>query len=70
MVNIYDKFKDLLPGKIIEDIKKLAEERQLKNPEINKVLEEVKKEYDNSLIAPGEAIGIITAESLGEPGKQ
>ena len=70
MVDIYLKYKDELPGKIIEDVKKEAEINKLTSAEVKKVLEEVKHEYVNSLISPGESVGIITAESFGEPGTQ
>jgi|TARA_Y100000310_G_C20662234_1_gene805406 DNA-directed RNA polymerase subunit A" len=70
MADIYEKFKDEIPGKIIEDIKKSASDNKLTSVQIKKVLEETKIEYENSLIAPGESVGIVTAESFGEPGTQ
>ncbi len=70
MADIYSKYKEELPGKIIEDVKKEAEISKLTSAEIKKVLEEVKQEYITSLISPGESVGIITAESFGEPGTQ
>ncbi len=70
MADIYAKYKEELPGKIIEDVKKQAEENKLSSSDVKKVLDEVKNEYINSLITPGEAVGIVTAESFGEPGTQ
>ena len=70
MADIYDKYDGELPNKIIEDIKKLSKENKLTIVQIKKVLEESKKEYVESLIAPGESVGIVTAESFGEPGTQ
>jgi DNA-directed RNA polymerase subunit A" len=70
MTNIYDKYKTELPGKVIEDIKKEAQKQKLTDLQIKKVFEKAKEEYDVSLISPGEAIGIVTAESFGEPGTQ
>jgi len=70
MANIYEKYKDELPGKIIEDVKREAEANSLTSVEIKKVLEDIKEEYVKSLIAPGESVGIVTAESFGEPGTQ
>lgn len=34
------------------------------------VIKRIKQEYENAKISPGESIGIITAESFGEPGTQ
>jgi DNA-directed RNA polymerase subunit A" len=70
MADIYEKYKEELPGKIIEDVKKEAESRSLSAADVKKVLEDVREEYVNSLISPGEAVGIVTAESFGEPGTQ
>src|SRR3989344_8736405 len=67
MTENYDKE---LPEKLIEDVMNVSKERKLKQSDINKVLEEVKKEYERIKISPGEAIGIITAESFGEPSTQ
>ena len=54
---ILDQIKDNLPKDISE--KKLKE-----------VLENVKEEYENSLISENESIGVITAQSFGEPATQ
>jgi DNA-directed RNA polymerase subunit A" len=70
MVKIYEQYEELLPKKIIEDIKKESEAQNLSSAQIKNVLEETKEEYENALISPGEAIGIVTAESFGEPGTQ
>ena len=37
---------------------------------IKKIYEEVVKEFEMAKVAPGESIGIICAESIGEPGTQ
>jgi len=70
MNKIYNKYNGKLPGKIIEDVKKEAQKQKLTDLQIKKVLEKVKEEYDVSLINPGEAIGLVTAESFGEPSTQ
>lgn len=38
--------------------------------DVKKILENIKEEYTNSLITPYEAIGVITAQSVGEPSTQ
>ncbi len=70
MADIYEQYKGLIPQKIIEDFKSEILEQKLTSVQIKQALEEVKKEYEESLIFPGESIGIVTAESFGEPGTQ
>lgn len=70
MADMYEKYSEELPGRIIENVKKEAQLNKLTSVQIKKVLEEVKNEYIKSLISPGESVGIITAESFGEPGTQ
>ncbi|MBI2040576.1 MAG: DNA-directed RNA polymerase subunit A'' [DPANN group archaeon] len=59
-----------LPGEILADLEKTAKEHKLSESQKNKLLDELKKRYANSQITPGEAVGIITAQSIGEPGTQ
>ncbi|MFH1210092.1 MAG: DNA-directed RNA polymerase subunit A'' [archaeon] len=61
---------DELPEKIYEEIKELCKEEKLDANEKKKVTNLVIQEYKIAQISPGEAIGIITAESFGEPGTQ
>ena len=44
--------------------------KNLTKKQIEKVFTHIESLYDNAKINPGEAIGIITAESFGEPGTQ
>ncbi len=70
MVDVYKQFEGDLPVPVIEEVKRQAEENKLTSAQVKKALEETKKEYEDSLISPGESIGIVTAESIGEPGTQ
>ncbi len=54
---ILDQVQALLPDKVSDK-------------DVEKVLENIKSEYKNSLITPYEAIGVITAQSIGEPSTQ
>ena len=51
-----------LPPKLEKELK----DRKASESEKKKVLQE----YKDALISPGESVGIISAESLGEPGTQ
>ena len=70
MDTIIEKFKGRIPNKILKDFKKEATERKLNNKDVEKVLEHIKDEYEKAKINSGESIGVITAESFGEPGTQ
>ncbi|MBT3262638.1 DNA-directed RNA polymerase subunit A'' [Candidatus Woesearchaeota archaeon] len=70
MEELYKEYVGKLPGKILNDMEKEAKARNLKPAQIEKVLEYLIEQYNQAKIDPGEAIGIITAESFGEPGTQ
>jgi DNA-directed RNA polymerase subunit A" len=59
-----------LPKKLEEEAIESCKERRLGDQKKKEVLKRVKEEYENAKITPGESIGIITAESFGEPGTQ
>lgn len=69
MADIISEYEDKLPSKIIEEVRnnlpKGASEAKLK-----KIMEAVYGEYRNALVSPGESVGLISAESIGEPGTQ
>jgi len=59
-----------LPQTIIEKINKYAESKKLSVDKKKKLLEIVKKKYNDGLVVPGDAVGLIAAQSIGEPGTQ
>ncbi len=63
-------YKEVLSNKLLDEFLKQAEEFKLSKADAKKVLERLQEKYLASKINPGEAIGIITAESFGEPGTQ
>jgi len=70
MSAIFDKYKDKLPGRVIEEMKEESKVVGLTDAEIKRALDQAVIEYSAALISPGEAIGITTAESFGEAGTQ
>lgn len=62
----YEKF---IPESLVKEIKLHMPTSANKSFIIN-VLEKVKNEYESSLADPGEAVGLVAAESIGEPGTQ
>lgn len=69
MNDIYESYSEI-PSPIIENIKKYVAKYKLSDSKIKEVLEKTRVEYEKKQIEPGEAIGIITAESFGEPSTQ
>jgi DNA-directed RNA polymerase subunit A" len=59
-----------LPEKIKEEIERVSKEMKLSEEQKAKLEEEVKKKYFQSIFEPGEAIGIISAQSISEPATQ
>jgi DNA-directed RNA polymerase subunit A" len=59
-----------LPKILHDEVEKVAKEMKLSEEKKNKLLELVKKSYLKSMFEPGEAIGIITAQSISEPATQ
>lgn len=65
-----ESYRGLVPDKILDEFDKEAKKRELTQKQMKECLDRIRKYYENAKIAPGEAIGIITAESFGEPGTQ
>lgn len=59
-----------LTQKTIRELEEEVEKSKLSKAQAEKVREILKRRYINAKINPGEAIGMITAESFGEPGTQ
>lgn len=65
-----DEAKNILPPKIIEDIKKAFQEFKLNSSQKEKVIEKVLKLYKNTCYEMGEAVGVVAAQSISEPATQ
>jgi DNA-directed RNA polymerase subunit A" len=63
-----NKYKKLLPESIIKEIEELAPKAS--KTKMKKILEAVYEEYLNSKVDSGESVGLVAAESVGEPGTQ
>ncbi|MGC9121711.1 MAG: DNA-directed RNA polymerase subunit A'', partial [Thermogladius sp.] len=69
---------ETLRGKVSENVleeleKKLVEVYEkygLYEEEVDAILREVAKRYESSLVEPGEPVGTVAAQSLGEPSTQ
>lgn len=69
MSKIFSKYTEVLPKSIIDEIKATVPEGT-SDEKLKKILDAVVKAYDDSKVDAGESVGIISAESIGEPGTQ
>ncbi|MBU1975373.1 MAG: DNA-directed RNA polymerase subunit A'' [Nanoarchaeota archaeon] len=69
MDSVYKEYESELPPQIIEEVKKHVE-KNVSKPRLKKIMEEVYREYKQTIADPGESVGLVCAESIGEPGTQ
>ena len=70
METIAKEFEKKLPKKIVADALAEAKKQNCNKEQLKKILEHLKEEYDAAKVTAGEGIGIVTAESFGEPSTQ
>jgi len=65
------ELQGVLPESIIEELYgKLKEIPGLTREEVDKIIDLAIREYRNALVEPGEAVGTVAAQSIGEPSTQ
>ncbi|HDI74815.1 MAG: DNA-directed RNA polymerase subunit A'' [Thermoprotei archaeon] len=64
------KHSDELPPIIIESLIEKLEGRKITKHQLKAILNRVIEEYQKSLVEPGEAVGVVAAQSIGEPSTQ
>lgn len=69
MESIIKEYQDKLPKSIMDDITEHLP-KNASAAKTKKVFEKVHEEYLKAKVAPGECVGLISAESIGEPGTQ
>lgn len=69
MADLISEYEDKLPLKIIEELRSNIP-KGVSDTKMKKILEATCEEYRNARVIPGEAVGLIAAESIGEPGTQ
>ena len=65
-----DGITEAIPDLLREEIRRQLNKAGLTEKGVKDVVESVLKNYDFSLVEPGEAVGILAAQSIGEPGTQ
>ena len=69
MDKIFAKYQDKLPKSILDEVKENLP-KGVKEDRVERILSAVMEEYQGCLAVPGESVGVISAESIGEPGTQ
>ncbi|MBI2653018.1 DNA-directed RNA polymerase subunit A'' [Candidatus Woesearchaeota archaeon] len=69
MADIISEYEDKLPNRIIEEIRNNTP-KGISEAKLKKIMEATYEEYRNARVQPGESVGLISAESIGEPGTQ
>ncbi|MEM4101541.1 MAG: DNA-directed RNA polymerase subunit A'' [Desulfurococcaceae archaeon] len=64
------KIPSALLNELREKLKTAISKHELTSEKIRKIIDEVVENYHRALIEPGEAVGTVTAQSLGEPSTQ
>ncbi len=69
-----EKMREDFPPAIVDELEgKLRgkmEEETISQEQLDEIIERVKQSYEDSLVQPGEAVGTVAAQSIGEPGTQ
>lgn len=66
---IFKDYENKIPERVMRDIKDNLPEK-ISDSKIKKILDAVYEEYTASLAEPGESVGLVAAESIGEPSTQ
>lgn len=67
-----EEIREELPPALVNELEQKLKEREgdLSEAQLEKVIQSVKDSYEDSLVQPGEAVGTVAAQSIGEPGTQ
>ncbi|KYC48885.1 MAG: DNA-directed RNA polymerase subunit A'' [Candidatus Methanofastidiosum methylothiophilum] len=65
-----DKLTKFISDKLKDKLYMANDKYVLSEKEVDSIIEDCIKAYETSLVDPGEAVGTVAAQSLGEPGTQ
>ncbi len=69
MDKIFKEYEEKIPKKLLDELKANIP-KQISPAKLKKILDKLLEEYNNSKVEPGESVGLVGAESIGEPGTQ
>ena len=65
-----EEVKDKLTPLLVEELKRVLGKEELTQKGVDKAIDLTYENYRRALVEPGEAVGIVAAQSIGEPGTQ
>ena len=65
-----DVYREKLPVSLLSELEKGLSEANFEKKKIDNIIESAAENYRKALVEPGEAVGIVAAQSIGEPGTQ
>ena len=69
MEDLYKEYKDRIPPKLLDELKSKITDKTKKS-DVQQILKLLEEEYQYAQVDAGESVGLVAAESLGEPGTQ
>ncbi len=63
------EYEDKIPNSILAEVEANLP-ASVSKEKLKKIMDAIEAEYNSSLAVPGECVGIVSAESIGEPGTQ
>ena len=72
MENTFEKMREdrRLPPKVIDELEQKTKDIEITKSEFDEICTNVINSYEEALVEPGEAVGTVAAQSIGEPGTQ
>lgn len=66
------EYEEELPKSVIRELEEKLSKiiNRLTMSDVEKILSEITRQYKESIVEPGEAVGTVSAQSIGEPGTQ
>ncbi len=65
-----EKIEGKVSEKVYEDLKEALREIKVTKEELDEIIAETIRRYKYSMVEPGEAVGVVAAQSMGEPSTQ
>ncbi len=73
MKDLDERLKQLeeeLPVKVVDELRSALDRKKITKKKFDQIVNELKMNYQKLMVEPGEAVGIIAAQSIGEPSTQ
>ena len=68
------KLRDVLPDAVVRELEgsltRVGKEKAISREQLEDIIENVKRAFTSAIVEPGEAVGTVAAQSMGEPGTQ